>query len=68
MGRNAISVDINSEVVKLSNTNLSFTCQSGIIRYSKEISGDISHLKYEKFLKEVNKSQKNPITIVNVEF
>ena len=27
LGRNAIGVDINSEAVKLSNTNLNFTCQ-----------------------------------------
>lgn len=27
LGRNAIGVDINSEAVKLSNTNLHFTCQ-----------------------------------------
>lgn len=85
LGRNAIGVDINSEAVKLSNTNLNFTCQerskiftkqgnannlpfikdenidlicthppyADIIRYSKEIPGDISHLKYEEFLKEL---------------
>ena len=85
LGRNAIGVDINSEAVKLSNTNLNFTCQesskiftkqgnatelsfikdesidlicthppyANIIRYSKEIPGDISHLKYEEFLKEL---------------
>ena len=73
LGRNAIGVDINSEAVKLSNTNLNFTCQekskiftkqgnannlsfikdesidlicthppyADIIRYSKEIPGDI---------------------------
>ncbi|MDD7729403.1 MAG: DNA methyltransferase [Clostridia bacterium] len=83
LGRNAIGVDINPEAVKLSNTNLNFTCQESskiftrqgnannltfikderinlicthppyadIIRYSKEIPGDISHLKYEEFLK-----------------
>ena len=83
LGRNAIGVDINSEAVKLSNTNLNFACQesskiftkqgnatelsfikdesidlicthppyANIIRYSKEIPGDISHLKYEEFLK-----------------
>lgn len=75
LGRNAIGVDVNSEAVKLSNTNLNFACQdkskiftkqgnannlsfikdesidlicthppyADIIRYSKEISGDISH-------------------------
>ena len=85
LGRNAIGVDINSEAVKLSNTNLNFTCQekskiftkqgnannlsfikdesidlicthppyADIIQYSKEIPGDISHLKYEDFLKEL---------------
>lgn len=84
LGRNAIGVDVNSEAVKLSNTNLNFACQekskiftiqgnannlsfikdesidlicthppyADIIRYSKEIPGDISHLKYEDFLKE----------------
>lgn len=83
LGRNAIGVDINSEAIKLSNTNLNFTCQESskiftkqgnatelsfikdesinficthppyadIIRYSKKIPGDISHLKYEEFLK-----------------
>ncbi len=83
LGRNAIGVDINSEAVKLSNTNLNFTCQekskiftkqgnatelsfikdesidlicthppyADIIRYSNKIPGDISHLKYEDFLK-----------------
>lgn len=82
LGRNAIGVDINSEAIKLSNTNLNFTCQESskiftkqgnatelsfikdesinlicthppyadIIRYSKKIPGDISHLKYEEFL------------------
>lgn len=85
LGRNAIGVDINSEVIKLSNINLNFICQerskiftkqgnannlsfiknesidlicthppyADIIRYSKEIPGDISHLKYEEFLKEL---------------
>ena len=85
LGRNAIGVDINSEAIKLSNTNLNFTCQetskiftkqgnannlsfikdesidlicthppyANIIKYSKEIPGDISHLKYEEFLKEL---------------
>lgn len=85
LGRNAIGVDINSEAVKLSNTNLNFTCQekskiftkqgnasnlsfiknasidlicthppyADIIRYSEKISGDISHLKYEEFLREL---------------
>ena len=85
LGRNAIGVDVNSEAVNLSNTNLNFTCQerskiftkqgnannlsfikdesidlicthppyANIIRYSKEIPGDISHLKYEEFLKEL---------------
>ena len=83
LGRNAIGVDINSEAIKLSNTNLNFTCQESskiftkqgnatelsfikdesinlicthppyadIIRYSNKIPGDISHLKYEEFLK-----------------
>lgn len=87
LGRNAIGVDINSEAIKLSNTNLNFTCQENskiftkqgnatkllfikdesidlicthppyadIIRYSKEIPGDISHLKYEEFLKALEK-------------
>ena len=85
LGRNAIGVDINSEAIKLSNTNLNFTCQesskiftkqgnatelsfikdesidlicthppyANIIRYSKNIPGDISNLKHEKFLKEM---------------
>ena len=83
LGRNAIGVDINSEAIKLSNTNLNFTCQESskiftkqgnatelsfikdesinlicthppyadIIRYSNKIPEDISHLKYEEFLK-----------------
>lgn len=85
LGRNAIGVDINSEAVKLSNTNLNFTCQENskiftkqgnatnlsfirdesidlicthppyadIIRYSEEIPGDISRLKYEEFLRKL---------------
>ena len=87
LGRNAIGVDINSEAVNLSNTNLNFTCQerskiftkqgnannlsfikdesidlicthppyADIIRYSKEIPGDISHLNYKDFLKELER-------------
>ena len=90
LGRNAIGVDINSEAVKLSNTNLNFTCQekskiftkqgnannlsfikdesidlicthppyADIIRYSKESPGDISHLKYEDFLQELEQVAK----------
>ncbi len=87
LGRNAIGVDINSNAIKLSNTNLKFTCQevskifikqgnannllfikdesidlicthppyADIIRYSKDIAGDISHLKYEDFLQALGK-------------
>lgn len=93
LGRNAIGVDINSEAVKLSNTDLNFTCQekskiftkqgnannlsfikdesidlicthppyADIIRYSKEIPGDISHLKYKNFCRNWNRLQKNHI-------
>ena len=87
LGRNAIGVDINSDAIKLSNSNLNFTCQESskifikqgnannlsfirdesidlicthppyadIIRYSRKIPGDISHFKYEDFLKELEK-------------
>lgn len=83
LGRNAIGVDINPDSIKLSNSNLDFTCQKNsriftrlgnakrlsflkdcsmdlicthppyadIIRYSKDIQEDISHLAYEEFLK-----------------
>lgn len=96
LGRNAIGVDINSEAVKLSNTNLSFTCQerskiftkqgnannlsfikdesidlicthppyADIIRYSKEFPGDISHLKYEEFLKELEQVAKESYRVL----
>ena len=85
LGRNAIGIDINFEAIKLSNANLSFTCQerskiftrqgnannlsfikdesinlicthppyADIIRYSKNIPGDISNLKYTEFLTEL---------------
>lgn len=98
LGRNAIGVDINSEAVKLSNTNLNFTCQerskiftkqgnannlsfikdesidlicthppyADIIRYSKEIPGDISHLKYEEFLKELEQVARESYRVLNV--
>ena len=85
LGRNAIGVDVNPEAVKLSNTNLNFTCQeksriftkdesidlicthppyADIIRYSKEISGDISHLKYEDFLKELEQVAKESYRVL----
>lgn len=96
LGRNAIGVDINSEAVKLSNTNLNFTCQekskiftnrgnannlsfikdesidlicthppyADIIRYSKEIPGDISHLKYEDFLQELEQVAKESYRVL----
>lgn len=83
LGRNAIGVDINLDAVRLSETNLNFTCQetskiytkqgnaeklsfikdksidlicthppyADIIRYSKNIEGDLSHLKFEDFLR-----------------
>ena len=89
-------VDVNPEAVKLSNTNLNFTCQeksriftkqgnannltfikdesidlicthppyADIIRYSKEISGDISHLKYEDFLKELEQVAKESYRVL----
>ena len=87
LGRNAIGIDINSDAIKLSNTNLQFTCQetskiftkqgnandlsfikdksidlicthppyADIIQYSKDIEGDLSHLKYEDFLQALEK-------------
>lgn len=87
LGRNAIGVDINSDVVKLSNKNLDFACKetsrifikqgsatdlsflkdesidlicthppyADIIRYSENLEGDISHLKYEEFLQALEK-------------
>ena len=96
LGRNAIGVDINSEAVKLSNTNLHFTCQekskiftkqgnannlsfikdesielicthppyADIIRYSKEIPGDISHLKYKNFLQELEQVAKESYRVL----
>ena len=96
MGRNAIGVDINAEAVKLTNTNLNFTCQektkiftkqgnandlsfikdesidlvcthppyANIIRYSKEIQGDLSHLKYENFLKELEQVAKESYRVL----
>lgn len=96
LGRNAIGVDINSEAVEISNTNLNFSCQESskiftrqgdatnlsfikdesidlicthppyadIIRYSKEIPGDISHLKYEEFLKELDKVAKEAYRVL----
>ena len=96
LGRNAIGVDVNSEAVKLSNTNLNFACQdkskiftkqgnannlsfikdgsidlifthppyADIIRYSKEIPRDISHLKYEDFLKELEQIAKEAYRVL----
>ena len=96
LGRNAIGVDINSEAVSLSNTNLNFTCQerskiftkqgnannlsfikdesidlicthppyADIIRYSKDIPEDISHLKYEEFLKEMEQVAKESYRVL----
>ena len=96
LGRNAIGVDINSEAVKLSNTNLNFTCQekskiftkqgnannlsfikdesidlicthppyANIIKYSKEIPGDISLLHYEDFLKELEQVAKESYRVL----
>ena len=96
LGRNAIGVDINSEAVKLSNTNLNFACQerskiftkqgnannlsfikdksidlicthppyADIIRYSKEIPGDISHLRYEEFLTELEQVAKESYRVL----
>ena len=96
LGRNAIGVDINSEAVKLSNTNLNFTCHekskiftkqgnannlsfikdesidlicthppyANIIRYSKEIPGDISHLKYKDFLQELEQVAKESYRVL----
>lgn len=87
LGRNAIGIDINSDAVKLSDTNLNFTCRetskiftklgnandlsfikdksidlvcthppyADIIRYSENIEGDISHLRYEDFLESLEK-------------
>lgn len=88
--------DLNSEAVKLSNTNLNFTCQekskiftkqgnannlsfikdesidlicthppyADIIRYSKEIPGDISHLKYKDFLQELEQVAKESYRVL----
>lgn len=87
LNRNAIGVDINSQSVSLSETNLKFQCGSkskifvkegsatdlsfikdssmdlisthppyaNIIRYSKNILGDISHLVADDFILEMKK-------------
>lgn len=87
LNRNAIGVDINSQSVSLSETNLQFQCDStskifvkegnatnlsfikdssidlvcthppyaNIIRYSKNIEGDMSHLTSDDFLEEMRK-------------
>lgn len=96
LGRNAIGVDINSEAIKLSNTNLNFTCQerskiftkqgnainlsfikgksidlicthppyADIIKYSRDISGDLSHLRYNDFLEELGKAAKEAYRVL----
>lgn len=87
LNRNAVGVDINSQSVSLSETNLQFQCDSkskifvregnatdlsfikdsridficthppyaNIIRYSKDIEGDLSHLLTDDFLGEMQK-------------
>ena len=51
LGRNAIGVDINSEAVKLSNTNLNFTCQESSKIFTKQ--GNATELS---FIKEARKA------------
>ena len=46
LGRNAIGVDINSEAVKLSNTNLHFTCQEKSKIFTKQ--GNANNLSFIK--------------------
>ena len=46
LGRNAIGVDINSEAVKLSNTNLNFTCQERSKIFTKQ--GNANNLSFIK--------------------
>ena len=46
LGRNAIGVDINSEAVKLSNTNLNFTCQEKSKIFTKQ--GNANNLSFIK--------------------
>ena len=46
LGRNAIGVDINPEAVKLSNSNLNFTCQETSKIYTRE--GNAKKLSFIK--------------------
>lgn len=46
LGRNAIGVDINSEAIKLSNTNLNFTCQESSKIFTKQ--GNATELSFIK--------------------
>lgn len=46
LGRNAIGVDINSEAVNLSNTNLKFTCQEKSKIFTKQ--GNATELSFIK--------------------
>ena len=48
LGRNAIGVDINPEAVKLSNSNLNFTCQETSKIYTRE--GNAKKLSFIKRL------------------
>lgn len=49
LGRNAIGVDINSEAVKLSNTNLDFTCQESSKIFTKQgNANNLSFIKHER--------------------
>lgn len=48
LGRNAIGIDINSEAVKLSNTNLDFTCQESSKIFTKQgNANNLSFIKHE---------------------
>lgn len=53
LGRNAIGVDINSEAVKLSNTNLNFTCQEKSKIFTKQgNANNLSNASAAPFLVE----------------
>lgn len=96
LNRNAIGVDINSQSVSLSETNLQFQCDStskifvkegnatnlsfikdssidlvcthppyaNIIRYSKNIEGDMSRLTSDDFLEEMRKAAQESFRVL----
>ena len=76
LNRNAIGIDINPQSVSISETNLAFMKDSkidficthppyaDIIRYSKDIKGDISLLSVDSFLDEMGKVAKEAYRVL----